>query len=161
MTTLPDTDTSKVIHYEADEGPTIWFNKGMYTFKATGETTNGALTFAEGSILPGDGPPPHYHEYMDEAFYVLQGELEFLSGNETFMCGERGFVWVPRGVRHRFYNPGVHPARLLFLLNPGGLDDFLIRIGREPHAGEIPPPFTPEQHHQIGEIAPNYGLIVG
>ena len=38
MTSLPDT-TSKAIHYEADEGPTIWFNKGMYTFKATGETT--------------------------------------------------------------------------------------------------------------------------
>src|ERR687895_764179 len=115
MTTLPDTDTSKVIHYEADEGPTVWFNTGMYTFKATGETTNGALTFAEGSILPGDGPPPHYHENMDEAFYVLQG----------------------------------------------GLDDFLISIGREPHAGEIPPPFTPEQHRQIDELAPNYGLIIG
>jgi mannose-6-phosphate isomerase-like protein (cupin superfamily) len=161
MTTLPQTDPSKVIHFEADEGPTIWFAEGMYTFKATAETTNGALTFAEGSILPGDGPPPHYHEYTDEAFYVLSGELEILSGEETFMCGERGFVWVPRGVRHRFFNRGIHPARLLFMLSPGGMDEFFTSIGTEPHPGEIPPPFTPEQRGQIAELAPNYGLIIG
>jgi quercetin dioxygenase-like cupin family protein len=161
MTTLPDTQTSKVIHFEADEGPTIWFNEGMYTFKTTGDTTNGALTFVEGSILPGDGPPPHYHEYMDEAFYVVHGEVEFLNGEDTFMCGDRSFVWVPRGIRHRFFNRGIHPARVIFLLNPGGLDHFFNSIGTEPHAGQIPPPFTDEQQRQIGEIAPNYGLIIG
>jgi mannose-6-phosphate isomerase-like protein (cupin superfamily) len=133
----------------------------MYTFKATKETTNGALTFAEGSILPGDGPPPHYHEYMDEAFFVLSGELEFLSGEETFMCEQEGFVYVPRGIRHRFFNRSIHPARLLFLLLPGGLDEFLITIGKEPQAGKVPPPFTPEQRQQIEEISPNFGLVVG
>jgi quercetin dioxygenase-like cupin family protein len=161
VTTLPENGPPKVIHYNAREGHTIWFDRGMYTFKATGETTNGSLTFADGSILPGDGPPPHYHESMDEAFFVLQGELEFLSGDQTFTCGPESFVFVPRGVRHRFYNAGIHPARLLFLLTPGGMDEFFVKVGREPRTAEIPAPFTEEQHRKIDAIAPDYGLVIG
>ena len=40
------------------------------------------------TVLPGGGPPPHYHEGVDEFFYVLDGELDFACPGHRCACGE-------------------------------------------------------------------------
>ena len=40
----------------------------------------------EATVPPGGGPAPHVHERTDETFYLVHGELEFLSGDKTFYC---------------------------------------------------------------------------
>lgn len=147
-----------VIYHPAGSGPTIWFGDAVYTFKASRETTNGSLTFAEASVPPGSGPPPHIHPHTDEAFFVLAGELEFLNGEKTFRAGEGSFVFVPHGTRHRFVNVGLHVSRLLFLFTPGGMEAFFTEVGTQAQAGTAPQPFTAEQIQLIADCAPRHDL---
>lgn len=157
---LPELSTTPVIHQPAGQGETLWFGDAIYTFKATKETTNGSFTLAEASVPPGGGPPPHIHKNLDEAFFLLFGELEFLNGERTFLAGEGDFVFVPRGTRHRFRNVGKHVARMLFMFTPGGMEDFFRDIGEPARAGEAPLPMTPTQLQQIVELAPRHGLTL-
>jgi quercetin dioxygenase-like cupin family protein len=133
------------LYVPADAGVTKWFSGDIYTVKATAESTNGALGAVEASVPPGGGPVPHTHPHHDEIFYLLSGELEFLDGEKTFIAGQGDFIFVPRGSRHRFKNTGLHPARMLFLYTPGGVEQVFIEGGDEPRAGEQVPNWGPER----------------
>lgn len=50
----------------------------------------------------GMGPPPHRHDW-DEAFYVLDGEVEFVCEGQTFVCAPGTLVHVPKGTLHGFH----------------------------------------------------------
>ncbi|WP_431954799.1 cupin domain-containing protein [Actinacidiphila sp. bgisy167] len=154
------TGAEGVLHLRPEGGRTIWFGDAVYSFKATKESTGGRLTLAEASVPPGSGPPPHLHRELDEAFYILSGRFEFLSGDSTFEAGPGDFVYIPHGVRHRFRNAGTHPGRLIFLFTPGGMDEYFTEIGETARAGVAPAPLTPEQIRLIGDLAPRHGLVL-
>jgi quercetin dioxygenase-like cupin family protein len=130
--------TSGAVHVPAGEGPTTWFSADTYTIKASGESTSGSLGLVEATVPPGGGPVAHAHTRSDEAFYLLSGELEILDGARTFVARTGDFVFIPRGVRHRFKNTGVHGARMLFMFTPGG-EEGVFRYGDEPQPGHPPP----------------------
>jgi quercetin dioxygenase-like cupin family protein len=136
--------TSGALHVAAGEGPTTWFSGDTYTIKASGESTGGSLGLVEATVPPGGGPVAHAHTRSDEAFYVLSGELEILDGERTFVVRGGDFVFIPRGIRHRFKNTGVHGARLLFMFTPGG-EEGVFRLGDEPQPGHPPPAWTLER----------------
>jgi quercetin dioxygenase-like cupin family protein len=160
MSTAAEVRELEVIHHPAGTGPTTWFGDAIYTFKATCENTNGSLTFAEASVPPGGGPPPHIHPTRDEAFFIMNGDIEFLNGQDTFLAGDGSFVFIPRGTRHRFRNVGLHVARLVFLFTPGGMEGFFTGIGTDAQPGEAPLPLTAEQRQQIVDLAPYHGLVL-
>lgn len=56
----------------------------------------------EFSTERGREPPVHVHEGEDEVFYVLDGELTFICGGESFEAGPRDFVFLPRDVPHSY-----------------------------------------------------------
>jgi mannose-6-phosphate isomerase-like protein (cupin superfamily) len=69
----------KAIVFEAGEGKALSARK-RHVFKATRASTNGAFSFMERTLPPGGRkPPPHIHTNCGEAFYVLDGEIEFSS----------------------------------------------------------------------------------
>jgi quercetin dioxygenase-like cupin family protein len=140
----PRYTTSGAVHVPASEGPTTWFSGDTYTIKASGESTNGSLGLVEATVPPGGGPIAHAHTRTDEAFYVLSGELEILDGARTFTAGTGDFVFIPRGIRHRFKNTGVHSARLLFLFTPGG-EESVFKYGDEAQPGHPPPAWSVER----------------
>jgi hypothetical protein len=61
------------------EGP--WFLSTLMTVKATTEDT-GAFTFLESLCPPGFGPPPHIRHRELETFYLLDGEVEVICGEQ-------------------------------------------------------------------------------
>jgi quercetin dioxygenase-like cupin family protein len=67
---------------------------------------------------PGDQAPPHLHHGSDEAFYVLDGELEVLEGGErrTLAAGE--LAYIAAGTVHTFANRGPGHARILVVMTP-------------------------------------------
>jgi quercetin dioxygenase-like cupin family protein len=130
----PRYTTRGAVHVPAGEGVTTWFSGDTYTIKASAESTNGALGVVEASVPAGGGPVAHAHGRTDEAFYVLSGEVEVLDGGRTFMARAGDFVFIPRGIRHRFKNRGAHSARLLFLFTPAG-EERVFRYGDEPQPG--------------------------
>jgi mannose-6-phosphate isomerase-like protein (cupin superfamily) len=74
------------------------------------------------------GPGPHFHKEHVDAFYVLEGELEFTNGTETLRAGPGTSVAVPPGIVHGFTNPGPGGARYLNIHAPDG--DFIEYLRR-------------------------------
>jgi len=85
------------------------------------------------------GAPPHIHSLEDEHFYVLEGEVDFLSGDEVERASSGSTVVLPRGHIHGFWNDTDRPARLLLVVSPGEFagffDDVVARIRAE-NAGD-------------------------
>ena len=93
-------------------------------FKATAATTNGRFSLMERSLPPGGRmPPAHRHSGNEEAYFVLDGAVEFRVGDEVFEGTSGTFVLVPSGEAHTFGNTSAAPARLLVLHAPA-LDEY-------------------------------------
>jgi quercetin dioxygenase-like cupin family protein len=115
---------------------------GPLTYKVRGEQTGGVLTAFENVIAPGDGPPLHTHAAEDEAWYIVDGELEFRLGDELRSAPSGSFVFVPRGTPHAFRNVGEDPARILVLFTPAGMERFFDRFADLPPGGAVPQAFA-------------------
>ena len=140
------------LHVPSGTGVTKWVSGDIYTVKATGRQTAGGLGFVEASIPPGGGPVAHVHNGCEESFYLLSGELEFLDGDRTFTAGVGDFILVPRGIRHRFTNVGLHPARLLFFVTPAGGEEVFVEGGDDPVPGQSPTPWDMPRFAQLLEV---------
>src|SRR5262249_40441302 len=109
----------KAIVFESGAGKALSARGSTMFFKATRASTNGAFSLMERTLPPGARkPPPHIHTNCEEAFYVLDGEVEFALGNEVVVGRRDSFVLVPGGVAHTFGNAGATEARLLVLHAP-------------------------------------------
>ena len=126
-------------------GVTTWFNGDIYSIKLTGQQTGGQIGLVEATVPPGGGPAPHIHDRTDETFYVVDGELEFLDGDKTFTASAGDVVFLPRGNVDRFHNPGIQPARLVFIYTPGGAEGLFVEGGDEPRPGVQVQPWGPER----------------
>ena len=60
-----------------------------------------------------EGVEPHSHSDHVDSFYVLEGEAEFLVGDETVRVGPGAYVAAPIGVVHGFRNAGDGELRML------------------------------------------------
>ncbi|HJP31561.1 MAG TPA: cupin domain-containing protein [Candidatus Latescibacteria bacterium] len=60
----------------------------------------------------GDG---HAHSDQEQAFYLLEGEMEATVGEETYRLGPGDCVLLPRGVLHKHRNIGGRPLKFLFI----------------------------------------------
>ncbi|HWN35447.1 MAG TPA: quercetin 2,3-dioxygenase [Pseudonocardia sp.] len=151
-------DESPGVHVvRAGEGPATWVVGDTYTFKATAESTGGAFALVEASIPPGSGPPPHLHTREDEAFYLLDGELQVTAAGRTTLLRGGDFMYLPRGIVHSFINPSVAAARALIVITPGGFEKFFEEVGTPARAGAQAPPFDPADIARFAETAQRYG----
>lgn len=89
-----------------------------HTVKA-GELHPGrGAAFMEYTTRQGEEPPDHTHPTEDEIFYVLQGELTFRCGGETFEVGPGGFMYLPQGIQHGYTIRSEGLVRLLVVTFP-------------------------------------------
>jgi mannose-6-phosphate isomerase-like protein (cupin superfamily) len=73
-------------------------------------------------IVAGRELEAHVHHEEDDAFYILEGEMTFVLGDEEVRAGPGAFVLVPPGVEHGFRNDGDSAVRMLNIHAPGGFD---------------------------------------
>jgi quercetin dioxygenase-like cupin family protein len=150
-----------VTYVQQGEGSPLYLVGDLYTFKVTSGETNGAFALWEAVIPPQAGPPPHIHHREDESFYILEGELQFLEEDRTFVASGGSFVHVPRGTVHRFKNVGTQTSRALMMVTPAGFEKMFEEIGTpatDPSAP--PPPPGPEDIEKLLAVAPKYGLEI-
>ncbi|MBC7812481.1 MAG: quercetin 2,3-dioxygenase [Burkholderiales bacterium] len=121
----------------ADEGEAIWFGDGLVTIKASAETTGGSMAVMEFISLPGPGPL-HLHHLETEAFYILEGQMRVVVGDESWIAGPESFVWLPRGIQHG-YAVGDVPLRMLVIALPAGFEDFIREAGEPAQEHALPP----------------------
>ena len=105
------------------EGKVVPVPGHKITHKISGEDTDGAYSLLEAE-LDGDGPPQHIHKTEDESFYVLEGEINVLLGERTFIAKAGTFVRIPRGTRHTFCRVEKKNAKLLAIFTPAGFEKF-------------------------------------
>jgi mannose-6-phosphate isomerase-like protein (cupin superfamily) len=136
----------KAIVFDPGEGKVLSARGSTMFFKATHANTNGAFSLMERTLPPGGRkPPPHIHTNCEEAFYVVDGEIEFFLGEET-VIGRRGtFVLVPGGVSHTFGNSAAIPSRLLIIHAPA-MDAYFEEL-QALWSGQIPP--SPEEERRL------------
>lgn len=109
--------------------------------RSTGETTNGAFGLIEHlAIPPGWASPYHTHHLEDEAFYVLEGEVAFVSDGKWLTAGPGAYVFGPREIPHGFKIAGTVPAKMLILCAPAGFEQFVLELSeRTPDLASAPP----------------------
>jgi mannose-6-phosphate isomerase-like protein (cupin superfamily) len=90
-----------------------------YTFKVSGEQTEGRLVQLVGRANRGGAPPLHVHHDADETWYVLDGRLTVFVGDETIEAGPGDFVLGPMGVPHTFLVTSDQ-AEFLVTFSPAG-----------------------------------------
>jgi quercetin dioxygenase-like cupin family protein len=118
---------------------------------ATGADSGGRFTVGEQITPPGWGPPRHIHSREDEIFYILEGTYELHVGDELRTLSAGAFAILPRDVPHGFRNVASTPSRLLFVITPGGLDEYFLAIAKS-----SPPP----NPAQLVELARPFGLTL-
>lgn len=86
------------------------------TILADGSVTQGYEVFLQEGP-PDSGPPPHHHGW-DEAFFVLEGEVEFGVGERRMTATTGTFVHLPAGTSH-WFRFGAQGGRMLSLTGAG------------------------------------------
>ena len=163
MATAPHTLSThgELLHRPSGTGRAFWGPGDHYTFLVTGAESGGAYFAMEALVPPGGGPPPHIHTREDETFYLLEGDVEFLLGEQTVIAGPGDFVNVPRGTAHRFQNTGTETARIILTFTPAGIEHwFEETLERAPN--EARPQDVPDNIEHVAArydaAAPRYGI---
>jgi len=136
--------------------PAYFFAGGTMTLHLTGAQTGGAFCLLEDRMPPGHATPPHVHRDEDEAFLVLEGELDVVVAGETTTVRAGGSAFAPRGIPHQLRNTSGRPVRVIVVGTPAGFDAFVAAAGA-PMADGPPPPPAPER---LAAIAARFGIEV-
>jgi quercetin dioxygenase-like cupin family protein len=111
-----------------DEGDRRWFfGGGLHIWKATAEETGSSMIVFEDHLDRGKVTPMHFHADVDEAMYVIEGEICILDEDgEERTVGTGGFLFAPRGCAHAFAVTSER-ARVLAIQTPGTGEAFYLQ----------------------------------
>jgi quercetin dioxygenase-like cupin family protein len=111
---------AQAIVRDAGEGERMWFlGGGLHTWKASAEETGNSMLVFEDEMERGKVTPLHLHADVDEALYVIEGEI-LLKGDDGHerTIGPGGFAFAPRGCAHAFAVTSER-ARIVTIQTPG------------------------------------------
>jgi quercetin dioxygenase-like cupin family protein len=148
-------------HHE--EGEKLSFFGSLTWIKATSEQTGGALGLIEHIVPPGAGSPWHVHHNEDESFYIIEGEILFIVGEEQqrITAGAGTFVFGPRDIPHGFKNASAVPARMLLQTTPGGFEQFALALAEPAPASGFAQAGPPDMGKVMAEAAKYNVEILG
>lgn len=92
--------------------------------------TDGAWSLMEEEIGLGQGPAPHRHDW-DEAYFVIDGALDFEIDGKVSRLGARDFAYLPRNTVHAFKGASQVPAHVLIFAAPAHSSAFFKDVNRE------------------------------
>jgi quercetin dioxygenase-like cupin family protein len=137
-----------------EETEAQWFLGCQVWLRAGAAQTGGALAMIEQIVPVGLGSPYHIHHSEDEYFYILEGEIRFFSQGRTWVLGNGGFAFLPRGIAHGFRTEGDTPSRSLIFATPGGFEAFVAEL-----SSPVPPSGPPDLA-AVMAVAGRYGLEI-
>jgi quercetin dioxygenase-like cupin family protein len=101
----------------------------------------------------GAGPPPHTHPW-DEAFFVIDGQLEVMLDDRTVTLSTGGLVHVPRGTMHRFRFLSAG-TKFLSINSNRGAAEFFADVDRETGGSlDLPKLLAVATRHGLAIAAP-------
>ena len=112
--------------------------------------TGGNWSLFEEEVPLGMGPPAHRHDW-DEAYYILDGEIEFRIEGEAVRSRRGDFNYLPRGTIHGFKGASGTPARVLIFASPAHGSEFFQEISEQVRT-------APEDLAKIPAIGRRHGI---
>ena len=94
--------------------------------------------------------PLHVHYEEDEGFYVLEGSVSITVGDDVVELKAGEHAYGPRGIPHRF-DIGPEGARMVWVLTPGGFEDFVEEASVPAEALTTAPPEHPAARGHRGD----------
>src|SRR5690348_9646680 len=122
-TTAPAARSERRIATEPDSSPAWWF---LDTLAVLRNPAGGpqSPTVLELVVPPGGSPPRHVHQELNDAFYLLEGEVVLSCGDQTVVARPGTYAVVPQGSDHTFRVTSSVPARMLMIHD----DDSFLRM---------------------------------
>lgn len=119
-------------------------------FLCDADDTGGAWSLMEEMIPTGLGPPPHRHDW-DEAYYVIEGALDFEIDGKPVRIDAGGFTYLPRNTVHGFKGASESETRVLIFAVPAHSSAFFKDVNREVRK-------VPDDLSQVPEIGRRHGI---
>ncbi|WP_238163732.1 cupin domain-containing protein [Kribbella pittospori] len=107
---------------------------------ADAEHTNGIMNVVRTTLGAGvDGPPPHFHKESPEMFYLLDGALRILAGDQVVTVDKGDYLLVPPLMPHAWGTPMEVGADVLIVKAPGNNRFDYFRLGDRIRRGQAEP----------------------
>lgn len=136
-------------------GQSRWFFGMLAEVKASAADTAGQYTMVEITAPPRLEAPLHVHYTEDEGFYVLDGSVTIVVGDETTELTSGQHAFGPRDIPHRF-TVGPDGARMIWVLTPGGFENLIEEVSVPAEAPTVPPPSVGPPEN-VAEILRRHG----
>ena len=127
----------EAILLEPGEGRSVSLRGTEVGFKVESNRAAGA-SCVEFVAAPGFDTGLHVHERLEETWYIVDGEIGFRVGDESFEAAPGACVFVPPRVPHAFANRTETPAKFLLIMSPPGHDRYFDELAEI--LGEDGPP---------------------
>lgn len=119
-------------------------------FLCDARETGGAWSLFEEEVPLGLGPPPHRHDW-DEAYYILEGEIDFSIDGQAVHSQAGDFNYLPRNTVHGFKGASASPARVLIFAAPAHASDFFEELSSEVRV-------LPDDLKKVPDIGRRHGI---
>jgi mannose-6-phosphate isomerase-like protein (cupin superfamily) len=112
----------------------------------------------EMTLPVGSSPPMHIHDDLDDAWYIIEGQMVVRCGDEELVAGAGQWVSMPRGVPHTFRVLGEREAKILLVHDNASFRDFVRDLSTPAGERVVPsnPMFPPID--ELGRAAASHGL---
>lgn len=119
-------------------------------FLCDARETQGAWSLFEEDVPLGKGPPPHHHDW-DEAYYVLEGAIDFEIDGSPVTIEAGDFARLPANTVHGFKGASAEGSRVLIFAAPGHASEFFEEVNSEVRA-------LPDDLSKVPEIGSRHGI---
>ena len=109
--------------------------------------TGNLLDYFELTVPPKKGAPLHIHHKNDESLHVIEGEFIFQVGDKEYNAPKGTFLFIPRGVAHKFINIGNTNGCMIGTFTPAGTFDFFDKLTK----------LSPDDFEEIQAYSRKYG----
>ena len=122
MSVQDNATQSQAIFLPPTEGRSYPMGRIRAVFKADGDETQNQYTVSEWWLEANStGPGAHAH-VKDDMFYVIEGTMSFLMGDDWIDAPTGSFIRIPGGMTHDFENRTERRAGVLNFSVPGGFE---------------------------------------
>lgn len=125
------------IQHRGESKRLVWALGSLVNARATTDDTQGRFELLEYTAREGDATPIHVHAEQSESFYVLEGQVTVLVGEDEAQTTAGSFTFIPPGERHAF-RVDSPTAKLLQFMTSGGILPFFEEIGQPATSATLP-----------------------
>src|SRR5437762_711224 len=113
----------------SDHGPRLRIVGDTIRVLATSSDTGGRFEAFEATGPRDSGPPPHAHPWS-ESYFIAEGEVDVIVGDEKMRATPGAFINIPAGMIHG-YRIATPFARFTVITTPEGASDFFHELDAE------------------------------